>query len=78
MQQLQIHITSIARRQTPSPGSHIPYEWVGSGQVVDHDSWRATVALAESAAGQAKDALWAGKAYMLALAPEDLVEFSIE
>jgi hypothetical protein len=78
MTQLQINITSIARRQTPAPGGGKPYEWVGSGQVVNHDNWHAIVALADNAAGQAREKLFEGHAYNLALAPEDLVEFSIQ
>ena len=72
----QIRIMSIARRQTPGGGR--PYEWVGSGPIMEHDGWRATVALGGNAVDHARDALTDGKPYMLAIAPEDLVEFTIE
>jgi len=73
------------RRRSPAPGGGPDYEWAGSGQVTDHDTWRATVGLsreglrqAREGLRQAREALIAGKPYMLGLAEEDLVELAIE
>jgi len=77
-QNLQIQIKTLTRRLTPAPGAGRPYEWVGSGPIMDHDGWRATVALGGNAVDHARDALTDGKPYMLAMAPEDIVEFTIE
>ena len=77
MQQLQIRITSIARRQTPAPGGDT-YEWVGSGPIIEHDLWRATVGLGREGLRQTRESLLSGRAYQLALMEEDVVEFSIE
>jgi len=75
--QLQIRITAIARRQTPAPGGGV-YEWVGSGPIIEHDAWRATVGLGRDGLRQAREALIGGRPYQFSLMEEDIVEFSIE
>jgi hypothetical protein len=79
MAQLQVQIKSIARHRTPNPNAPGGFaEWVGSGPVLEHETWRATVALYGDGVKQTQNRLLDGRSENLAVTPEDLVELSIE
>ena len=77
---MNIKIVSIKRRQrAPIPGIEpaVSFEYQGSGSVIDHADWHATVRLSLQGFDQARASLLSGEAYVLALHEEDLLSLSI-